>query len=192
MFVAGLDLATRTYFSAATAIIAIPTAIKISNWLSSIWAGVLYVSVALLFIVGFLACFTFGGFSGLILSNCTVDRCLHDTFFVVGHFHYVLSLGAVYTVIASLYHVLPQLLSLHANDHLGRAHFAVFFMSSNCLFLGMHTMGLLGMPRRVNDYSATLHRHHSLSATSSVGLLVSLAIMFGALLLVVPSRLWTY
>jgi len=102
MFMVGFDIVTMGYFSAGTTIIAIPTGIKIFNWLSTIWSGCFYVSTSLLFIVAFLYMFTFGGLTGLILANCIIDTLIHDTYFVVGHFHYVLSIGSVFGIISGL------------------------------------------------------------------------------------------
>ena len=105
----------------------------------------------LFFIIGFLFSFSFGGFTGIILANCIIDTLLHDSYFVVGHFHYVLSLGAVYSIFASIYNYLPLLLDYVYNDFIGRIHFCLFFISSNLIFYSMHSQGILGFPRRIFD-----------------------------------------
>ena len=128
MFIVGFDIVTLSYFTTATSIIAVPTGIKIFNWLATLWTGCFYLATPLLFIIGFLFSFSFGGFTGIILANCIIDSLLHDTYFIVGHFHYVLSLGAVYTIFAAFYTYFNYFSShFYTNEFLGRLHFSFFF-----------------------------------------------------------------
>jgi len=178
MFVVGFDIDSRAYFTSSTSIIAIPTGIKLLNWLLTLWSNLYYLVTPMFFILGFLLSFSFGGFTGLILANSIIDLILHDSYFVVGHFHYVLSLGAVYTIFAAFYTYSLFLLnfnySLHSsslaplfslnsygfNDFTGRLAYVSFFISSNLLFFPMHSLGIFGFPRRIFDYSVIFYRFH--------------------------------
>jgi len=174
MFMTGLDIVTRIYFTSITSIIAIPTGIKIFNWLSTIWSSCLYFSIPILFINGFLFSFTFGGFTGVILANCLIDSLLHDSYFVVGHFHYVLSLGAVYAIFASFYNYFILFSSYFVLiDLLGRISFIFFFLSSNIIFFSMHSLGLLGCSRRIFDYQLSFFRFHWFISFGFYGVLLS-------------------
>jgi len=176
MFMVGLDIVTRIYFTSITSIIAIPTGIKIFNWLSTIWSSCLYFSIPILFINGFLFSFTFGGFTGVILANCLIDSLLHDSYFVVGHFHYVLSLGAVYAIFASFYNYFTLFSSYFVLiDLLGRISFILFFLSSNIIFFSMHSLGLLGCSRRIFDYQLSFFRFHWFISFGFYGVLLSFA-----------------
>jgi len=180
MFMVGLDLVTRIYFTSITSIIAIPTGIKIFNWLSTIWSSCLYFSIPILFINGFLFSFTFGGFTGVILANCLIDSLLHDSYFVVGHFHYVLSLGAVYAIFASFYNYFTLFSSYFiCIDLFGRISFILFFLSSNIIFFSMHSLGLLGCSRRIFDYQLSFFRFHWFISFGFYGVLLS----FGSFIL---------
>lgn len=165
---------TRAYFTSATSIIAIPTAIKLLNWLGTLYSGCYWLITPLFFIIGFLFSFSFGGFSGLILANCIIDSILHDTYFVVGHFHYVLSLGAVYSTIATIYNYSIFISSCPYSDYLGRIHYILFFISSNLLFLPMHAMGIFNLPRRIFDYPIVFQRIQWLCSAGFIGILISM------------------
>ena len=153
MFMVGFDLDTRSYSTFSTSIIAIPTGIKIPNRLSTIYSSCFYSITPLYFIIGFPFSSTFGGFTGLILANSIIDTILHDPYFIVGHFHYVLSLGAVYTIFASFYSYWIFFSTISFLDYFGRIHFTFFFMSSNIISFTMHSFGIIGFPRRIYDYS---------------------------------------
>lgn len=189
MFVVGFDIDSRAYFTSSTSIIAIPTGIKLLNWLLTLWSNLMYLITPIFFILGFLLSFSFGGFTGLILANSIIDLLLHDSYFVVGHFHYVLSLGAVYCIFASFYTYslfllnfpyisssapLLSLSSFGFNDFIGRLAFISFFISSNLLFFPMHSLGIFGFPRRVFDYPILFYRFNWLSSLSLVGVGLSL------------------
>lgn len=177
MFMIGFDLDTRSYFTFSTSIIAIPTGIKIINWLTTIWSSTFFLITPLYFIIGSLFSFTFGGFTGLILANSIIDTILHDPYFIIGHFHYVLSLGAIYTIYAGFYTYLVFFSSIYYIDYLGRIHFGSSFISSNSIFFTMHSLGIIGFPRRIYDYSMLYFKFHWFNSFGIIGIYFSLFII---------------
>jgi cytochrome c oxidase subunit 1 len=153
MFVTGIPAAAQLFFMYTTMLVAVPTGVKVFNWIATMWRGALTFETPMLFAVGFICLFTIGGFSGLVLAMVPVDVQLQDTYYVVGHFHYVLVSGALFSIFAAVYYWLPKWTGHMYSETLGRWHFWLSVLFFNLTFFPMHFLGLAGMPRRIPDYA---------------------------------------
>ncbi|WP_417492580.1 cytochrome c oxidase subunit I [Maricaulis sp.] len=182
MYTVGMPVDLKAYFVAATMVIAVPTGIKIFSWVATMWGGSMELRTPMLWAIGFIFLFTVGGVTGVVLANAGVDASLHDTYYVVAHFHYVLSLGAVFAIFAGWYYWFEKIWGVKYNSVLARLQFLFFFVGANVIFFPQHFLGLQGMPRRYVDYADGFELWNKVSSYGYLIMLVGLAFFFAVLI----------
>jgi heme/copper-type cytochrome/quinol oxidase subunit 1 len=182
MFTVGLDLDTIAYFTSATMIIAVPTGMKIFSWLATVYGGSVWFTTPMWFALGFVTLFTIGGVTGVVLANAGVDMLLHDTYFVVGHFHYVLSMGATFGIFAGLYFWFSLMTGLSYIESRGQVHFWTLFLGVNLTFFPMHMMGIAGAPRRMFDHPDAFAGWNTIATFGSAISFISLLLLAGPIM----------
>ena len=196
MFVSGIDVDTRAYFMFASMVIAVPTGIKVFSWIATMWGGSIAFKTPMLWAIGFIIVFTVGGVTGIVVASAGIDQIVHNTYYVVAHFHYVLSLGSVFAIFAGFYYWIGKMSGHQYPEFWGRAHFWITFVGVNLTFFPMHFLGVSGMPRRYPDYPEAFAGWNFVSSIGSyisgLGMLVFLFVVYRTFTSKVPlaSNYW--
>ena len=179
MYTVGMSLNQQSYFMLATMVIAVPTGVKVFSWIATMWGGSIEFKTPMLWAFGFLVLFTVGGVTGIVLSQAAVDRAYHDTYYVVAHFHYVMSLGAVFTIFAGIYFYFPKMTGRMYPEWAGKLHFWMMFIGANITFFPQHFLGRQGMPRRYIDYPEAFSTWNYVSSLGAFLSFASFVFFFG-------------
>jgi cytochrome c oxidase subunit 1 len=184
MYTVGMSAGAQAYFMAATMVIAVPTGIKIFSWIATMWGGPIRFATPMLWAIGFIFLFTLGGVTGVVLSNAGIDRALHDTYYVVAHFHYTMSLGATFGIFCAWYYWFPKMSGYNYSEPLAKIHFWLTFVGVNIIFFPQHFSGLAGMPRRYVDYPDAFYGWNFISSMgayiSALGLVMFFVVIIHA------------
>jgi cytochrome c oxidase subunit 1 len=181
MYTVGMSTGAQAYFVAATMVIAVPTGIKIFSWIATMWGGSIEFRTPMVWALGFIFLFVMGGVTGVVLANASADRALHDTYYVVGHFHYTMSLGATFGIFAGWYYWFPKITGYMYSEKLGKLHFWLSFIGANMIFFPQHFLGLAGMPRRIADYPNAYSGWNLISSLGSYVFIAGLVVFFFAI-----------
>ncbi len=179
MFTSGMSISQQSFFQIASVTIAVPTGIKIFSWLVTMWGGSVELKTPMLFVIGFIFLFTMGGVTGVVIAQASVDRAYHDTYYVVAHFHYVMSLGAIFALIAGVYYWLAKMSGRQYPEWAGKLHFWMFFIGANLTFFPQHFLGRQGMPRRYVDYPEAFAYWNEVSSWGALLSFTSLLLFIG-------------
>ncbi|HVY56489.1 MAG TPA: cytochrome c oxidase subunit I [Xanthobacteraceae bacterium] len=188
MYTVGMSADAQAYFAAASMVIAVPTGIKVFSWIATMWQGSVEFRTPMLWAVGFIFVFVIGGLTGIVIANPGIDRVVQDTYYIVAHFHYVLSLAAVFGIFAGAYYWFPKMTGYTYSETLGKIHFWLSFIGANVIFFPHHFLGLAGMPRRVADYPEAFRDWNFVSSIGVYIFLVGLAVFFVNLYLALTRR----
>jgi cytochrome c oxidase subunit 1 len=181
MYTVGMSTAAQAYFVVATMVIAVPTGVKIFSWIATMWGGSIDFKTPMQWAIGFIFLFTVGGVTGVVLANAGVDRAMHDTYYVVAHFHYTMSLGATFGIFAAWYYWFPKMSGYMYSETLGKLHFWLAFIGANMIFFPQHFLGLAGMPRRIADYPDAYAGWNYVSSIGSYLFALGLLVFFYAM-----------
>jgi cytochrome c oxidase subunit 1 len=178
MYTVGLSTGAQAYFVAATMVIAVPTGVKIFSWIATMWGGSIDFRAPILWAIGFIFLFVVGGVTGVVVANAGVDRALHDTYYVIAHFHYVMGVAAVFAIFGAWYYWFPKISGYMYNETLAKAHFWITFIGVNIIFFPQHFLGLAGMPRRTVDYPDAFHDWNEISSFGSYIVAIGTLVFF--------------